>query len=154
MVNLKKVIQFVIILIPWFLSGILFTSNNTYYKSLNLPFFAPPGILFPIVWTILYILIAISVFTIYQKYDRKYITSYTKTLITNYIFNQLFTLFFFTLENTFLGFVDCVATLITALFLYYETKELDKKASNFLLPYVFWCLFATILSLTIYFMNL
>lgn len=151
---MKKIIQFIIILVPWFLGGFLFSSNISYYKSLNLPFFAPPGILFPIVWTILYILIAISIYLILKEYHLKEIPGYRNALISNYILNQLFTFFFFTLENTFLGFVDAIATLITALFLYYETKSLNKKASLFLLPYLFWCLFASILSLSIYFMNL
>lgn len=151
---MKKIIQFLAILLPWFLSALLFSSDQSYYKSLELPFFAPPGILFPIVWTILYILIAISVFKILQTYSFKDLNNYKKALISNYIFNQFFTFFFFTLQNTFLGFVDALATFLTSLFLYYETKELDKKASNFLLPYVAWCLFATILSLFIYFMNL
>ncbi len=151
---MKKIIQFILIFIPWFLSGLLFSSNMSYYQSLNLPFFAPPGIVFPIVWTILYFCIAISIFAIVQEYRFKDIKGYRNALISNYIFNQLFTFFFFTLENTFLGFVDAVATLITALFLYYETKALNKKASLFLLPYIFWCLFASILSLFIYFMNL
>ena len=60
----------------------------------------------------------------------------------------------FSLENTFLGFVDSIAIFITSLFLYYETKELDEKASKFLLPYVFFSLYATILSVTIYFLNI
>ena len=59
----------------------------------------------------------------------------------------------FFLTNPFLGFVDSVAILITGLFLYYETKELDEKASKYLLPYVIFNLYATILSLTVYFMN-
>lgn len=151
---MKKIIQYLLILIPWFLGGFLFSGNISYYRTLNLPFFAPPGIVFPIVWTILYILIAYSIFQVYQIYNCKQLNGYHKVLISNYLFNQLFTLFFFTFQNIFLGFVDCVATLITSLFLYYETKELDKKASQFLLPYLFWNLFACILCFTIYFMNL
>ena len=72
----------------------------------------------------------------------------------NYIFNQLFTFFFFSLKNIFLGFVDIVLTFITSLFLYYETKEINEKASLFLIPYTLFTLFALILNLTIYFMNL
>lgn len=151
---MKKIIQFILILIPWFLGSLLFCSDTTYYTSLKLPFFAPPPIIFVIVWTILYFLIAYSIFQVYQIYDWKQLKSYNQSLLCNYICNQLFPFFFFILQNTFLGFVDCIATLITSLFVYYETKELDPKASKFLLPYVFWNLFATLLCLTIYFMNL
>ena len=151
---MKKIIQYLLILIPWFLSSILFSKNLSYYQTLNLPFFAPPKIIFTIVWTILYLLIAYSAFQIYQKNCWKDLHSYNKTLISNYVCNQLFLFFFFTLENIFLGFVDCVAILITSLFLYYETKELDESSSKFLLPYVFWNLFACFLCVCIYFMNL
>ena len=151
---MKKIIKFLILLLPWFLSGLIFRVDSTFYTSLNLPKFAPPTYFFPIVWTILYILIAISSYIVYSKSYYKYNTSYNKALIYNYIFNQLYTFFFFTLKSIFLGFVDIVLVFITSLFLYYETKEIDKKASYFLIPYVVFVLFATILNLSIYFLNL
>lgn len=146
---MKKVVSFFLSFIPWFL-GILFMRNDqSFYASLTLPWFAPPPIVFSIVWTILYILIAISITKVFSKSDG----SYKKTLFINYLFNQLFSFFFFTLQSPFFGFVDCVAVFVSSLFLYYETKKIDRKASLLLLPYVLWSLFATILSLTIYLMN-
>ena len=151
---MKRFIYFIISLIPWFISGLLFSNNIDFFDSLNLPWFALPKNLYGIAWTILYILIAISVSKIYMNNNIKDIPSYNKALISNYIFNQLYIFFMFSLENTFLGFVDSIAIFITSLFLYYETKELDEKASKFLLPYVFFSLYATILSITIYFLNI
>lgn len=150
---MKKLFYFIICLLPWFLSGLLFSSYTGFFDTLNLPWFALPKSLYGIVWTILYILIAISIYKIYQIYNFKDINGYNKTLFSNYIFNQLYLFFMFFLKNPFLGFVDSVAILITSLFLYYETKELDEHASKFLLPYVFFNLYATILSITVYFMN-
>jgi len=151
---MKRILTFIICLIPWFLSGLIFSSNFDFYESLNKPFFALPKFLFGPVWTILYILIAISItiliFSNYIKYEKEY----KKALIFNYIFNQLYLFFFFFLKSPFLGFIDCVLIFITGLFLYYETKELNKKAAYYLLPYVFFNLYAVILSLSIYFMNL
>lgn len=151
---MKKILKFIIILFPWFLSGFVFKINSNFYTNLNLPKFAPPTYFFGIVWTILYILISTSIFMVYNTVYYKYIKNYTKVLIYNYIFNQLYIFFFFTLKNIFLGFVDIVLTFITSLFLYYETKEINQKASIFLIPYVLFTLFALILNLTIYFMNL
>lgn len=147
---MKNIFYFIISLLPWFLSGLLFSSYAGYFDTLNLPWFALSKNLYSIVWIILYILIAISISKIYKNNSRKYIQGYNQALISNYIFNQLF-LFF--LKSPFLGFVDTVAILITGLFLYYETKELDEKASKFLLPYTIFNLYATTLSLAIYFMN-
>lgn len=150
---MKKFLYFILYLLPWFLSSLLFSSYSEYFKSLNLPWFALPQNLYGVVWTIIYILIAISITIIYENNNRKDIKSYNQALISNYIFNQLYLFFMFFLESPFLGFVDSVAIFITSLFLYYETKELDDTASKFLLPYVFFSLYAMILSLTIYFMN-
>lgn len=140
-------------LLPWFLSGLLFSSYSDYFNSLNLPWFAIPEGLYGIVWTILYILIAISIYMIYTNNNMKYTKGYNQALISNYIFNQLYLFFMFFLKNPFLGFVDSLAIFISSLLLYYETKELDDTASKFLLPYVIFSLYATILSLSIYFMN-
>ena len=63
---MKKILKFILILLPWFIGGILFRSDTIFYKSLNKPVFAPPSILFPIVWTILYVLIAINEYKIVQ----------------------------------------------------------------------------------------
>jgi len=149
----KNLFSFILYLLPWFLSGLLFSSYTDYFNALNLPWFALPQSLYGIVWTVLYILIAISIYKIYKNNDKKYIKGYNQALISNYIFNQLYLFFMFFLENPFLGFVDSLAILITSLFLYYETKELDDTASKFLLPYVIFSLYASILSLSIYFMN-
>lgn len=56
-------------------------------------------------------------------------------------------------ENTFLGFFSSIGTFITCLFLYNETNDLDEKSTKYLDPYVLLGLFATVLSLTIYILN-
>lgn len=151
---MKKFLRFLLFLLPWFIGGILFRSNPVFYKSLNKPFFAPPGILFGIIWPILYILIAISVYNIYKNNNYKNISDYNKTLIINYFSNQIFSFLFFTLQSPFLALIDTIIVFISSLFLYYETKELDKKYSKLLIPYVIWNLFASILIISIFFMNL
>ena len=55
--NFKKIGKFLLYLLPWFLSALLFRSDSSYFNSLNRPFFAPAPWLFGIVWPILYIFI-------------------------------------------------------------------------------------------------
>ena len=151
---MKKILKFVVILLPWFIGGLLFRSDTTFYKSINKPFFAPPSILFPIVWTILYILIAISIYLIYKDNDFKYTSSYNKTLLINYFSNQIFSFLFFTLKSPFLALIDTIIVFISSLFLYYESKELNKTSAKLLIPYIIWNGFASILIISIFFMNL
>lgn len=151
---MKKILKFLCFLLPWFISGLLFRSDTTFYKSLNKPVFAPPSILFPIVWTILYILIAISIYLIYKDNNYKDIPNYNKTLLINYFSNQIFSFLFFTIKSPFLALIDTIIVLISSLFLYYESKELNKTSAKLLIPYIVWNLFATILIIFIFFMNL
>ena len=147
--NYKKIIKYLLCLIPWFLSSLVFKIDTSYYKSLNLPFFAPPTIIFPIIWTIIFILISIS---IYKTIDNSN-NNYKLFLLINYLFNQLYTFCFFSIKNNFLAFIDCLIVLISSVYLYKETKSIDNKSSKYLTFYLIWNLFATILSLTIFIMN-
>lgn len=151
---MKTLTYFLVSFLPWFLSGIIFSSNLSFYDEIHLPSFALPKSLFFPVWTILYFLIAISITILLKKNYIRYEKEYKKSLFYNYLFNQFFLFFFFTLENIFFAFIDTVLIFITSLFLYYETKELNKKASYFLIPYVLFSIYATLLTLVIYFMNL
>lgn len=151
---LKKLFIFILCLLPWFVSSIVPVDYN-YFESINTPFFTPPKLFYPIAWTIIYILIALTVTYVINNYKLKNLSlGYKLSLITNYIFNQSYILLFFGLKNNFLGFVSCLGTFITALFLYQETSVYSKKVARLLDPYIILSLFATILSLTIYFMNL
>ena len=146
---MKKIFKFLLFLLPWFLSS-LFMRNVNFYKSLNLPFFAPPPILFAIVWPILYLLIAISIYKISKiGFSEKY----KYFLIANYIFNQSFTFLFFNLKSIILGTLSSILSLITSIFLFLETKKSNKKTSYLLIPYLIWLIFASILSISILFLN-
>lgn len=149
-----RIIRFLVYLLPWFLSALLFKTDTIFYKSLNKPIFAPPPILFGIIWPILYLLIAISIYNIYKNNNRKNIKDYNKALLINYISNQIFSFLFFTIKSPFLALIDTLIVLISSLFLYYETKKLDKKASYFLIPYIIWNIFASLLIISIFFLNL
>ena len=151
---MKKILKFLIILVPWFIGGLLFNSDTIFYKSLNKPSFAPPSIIFPIVWSILYFLIAISIYLIFKNSKAKDIPNYSKSLLINYFSNQIFSFLFFTLKSPFLSLIDVFIVFISSLFLYYESKELNKTSSKLLIPYIIWNLFALILIITIFFMNL
>ena len=151
---MKAFFKFIIILLPWFLSSLI-PIDKEFYNSLTLPFFTPPQMAYGIIWSIIYIGISISIYQILNTYKIKDIPkSYKYTLLLNYIANQSFQPLFFLLKSTFLGFVSCILTFITSLFLYKETKDVKEKSAKYLIPYILFSLFATILSLSIYLLNL
>lgn len=154
MISLKKIIMFFIFLLPWFLSSLIFKIDYSYYNSLNLPNFVPPNNIISIIWIVIYICISINISIIYNKFKKnKNINNYYELLITNYILNQLFIFSFFTIKSLLLSFLNSVALLVSTIWLYTETKKLDRKASYFLLPYLVWTIFATIISIGIYLIN-
>ena len=150
---LKKIILFLCCLLPWFLNNII-PLNYNYYKEIKLPFFAPPSYFYGIIWPIIYILIAISIYNIISSLKWKEIpNNYKIILLINYIFNQSYTIIFFGLKNNFLAFISCLGTLITSIFLKEETSLMNNKISKILIPYILLSIFATVLSLSIYLYN-
>ena len=147
--KLKHFLEYIACLLPWFLSNILFPIDTAYYQGLNLPAFAPAPIAFGIIWPILYGLIAYSIY----KTSPNSTSNYKIYLVINYVANQLFTLCFFVLKNNFLALVDVIIVLISSLYLYVETKILNKNATGYLVPYIIWNIFALVLIFTIFVIN-
>ena len=151
---IKKLFTYLICLLPWFLTSIL-KIDYSYLNKIKTPSFTPPNYFYAISWTIIYILVAYTIYNIVTSYTIKKIpNSYKRTLIINYVLNQSFTIVFFIIKNNFLGFASCLLTLISTLFLYEETSLLKNKMKYFLIPYIGLSIFASILSLSIYLLNL
>ena len=150
---MKKVFRFLLALLPWFISGLIFKVDKSYYDMLTIPPFALKSVLIGIVWSILYILIAIRIFKLSDKVNIFKESDYFYVLVTNYLANQLFLYGFFTLKSPFLGFVLTTITLVSSIFLFLETKKLDKNSSYYLIPYAIFNIYAFILSLAIYILN-
>ncbi len=152
---MKKLIIFILILLPWFLSSLV-PIDKEFYNSLVLPFFTPPPIFFGIAWSITYFLITLNIYSILKNYNFKLKDvekSYKRILLINYITNQSFQPVFFLLRSPFLGFVSSISTFITTLYLYEETGSIREKSTKYLNMYVLLSLFATVLSVTIYILN-
>lgn len=129
----------------------------TWYSQLMKPFFAPPAWLFGPVWTVLYVIIAASFGTVfYQAFTGKLSWMVALPFALNLVFNFAFTTIQFGLKNNLLASVDIllvVGTLIWALVaLWYASPDLRWVVyAN--IPYLAWGLFATVLQLTIAYLN-
>lgn len=150
---LKDIIFFVVILLLWLLSGLIFRINTEYYNLLKLPSFALSGKIISIIWFIIYILNTISILLVSKKTNILTNNDYLYILLTNYISNELFIYFFFYLMSPFLGFAITTVIFLSTIFLFIETKKISKSASYFLIPYLIYGLYAFILMSSVYFMN-
>ncbi len=146
-----KFIIYILILLPWFLSSILFPFDQNFYQSLTFPNFTPPNFVFIIVWPILYILIALSFYILIKKnlINRSILFYY----LLNYILNQSFSLFFFYLNNLALTLYTTILLLVSTIFLLISIKKVNKCSFYLLIPYLLWNIFGTILYLAVFFMN-
>lgn len=132
------------------LIGII-TANSIEYNTLIKPKLAPPSILFPIVWTILYVLMGISYGILKSK-------SLTNSKI-NFIYylqlfvNSMWTIIFFNFEWRLFAFIWLLILILLIIIMIIEFYKKDKTAGLLQIPYLLWALFASYLNLSIYILN-
>ena len=129
---------------------------NTYdwYQQLMKPFWAPPAWLFGPVWTVLYVIIAVSFgYTVYLFLKRKVSFYLLLPFILNLIFNFAFTPIQFGLQNNFLAAIDIILVLATLTWALLTIYPRIKWVALVNIPYFLWVCFATVLQLTITVMN-
>jgi len=130
--------------------------NNTYnwYSTLIKPSWSPPSWLFGPVWTFLYVLIAISFGKVFLMGFKKEITFIVVLpFILNLIFNFAFTPLQFGLKNNLLAAIDILLVLATLIWLMVAIYPHAKWIAYIQIPYLFWVTFASVLQLTITFLN-
>ena len=131
--------------------GIL-TSGYMDYHDLVKPTLSPPGIVFPIVWTIIYLLIGIS-YTLLKEKGK--IPKETKQLYyIQLIFNYLWTFIFFVFRLRLLSVLWIIILDILVILMTYQFYKQNKLSGILLIPYVLWLFFATYLNISIYFLNM
>jgi translocator protein len=156
--NLFKLIVSIVITLAAGGVGSYFTTPAiaTWYASLHKPFFNPPNFVFAPVWTILYILMGISFYLIWEKNQDK--NKKGKALAVEYYFAQLFVNIFWSV--VFFGLHSPLAGLITIAilwFLIFKTikafQKINKTAAYLLYPYIAWVSFAAILNFAVWILN-
>lgn len=130
---------------------------NTYdwYQTLVKPAWAPSSWVFGPVWTVLYVIIAVSFGAVFYKALTKQL-SWVTTLpfVLNLIFNFAFTPLQFGLKSNLLASVDIFFTLITLIWALVNIYPHAKWVAFANFPYLLWVIFATALQLTITYLNL
>ena len=130
----------------------MITSGYMDYNDLIKPTLSPPGIVFPIVWTIIYLLIGISYTLLKEKGE---VPKETKQLYyTQLIFNYLWTFIFFVFRLRLLSVLWIIILDVLVIVMTYQFYKQNKLSGILLIPYILWLIFATYLNISIYFLNI
>lgn len=128
-----------------------FTTNNNFYNDLIKPFDLP-AIVFPIVWSILYLLMGISLYLIEESNSKD-----TKSAVMLYyvqlVVNSLWTPIFFYFKWFLFAFIWLVFLILLVCILLYKFYDIKKIAAYLNIPYLLWLLFASYLNFYIYYFN-
>ena len=149
--NVKKIFH---ALFPLIIGGIvgMITSGYMDYNDLIKPTLSPPGIVFPIAWTIIYLLIGISYTLLKEKGE---VPKETKQLYyTQLVFNYLWTFIFFVFRLRLLSVLWIIILDVLVIIMTYQFYKQNKVSGILLIPYVLWLFFATYLNISIYFLNI
>jgi len=125
-----------------------------WYSTLIKPSWSPPSWLFGPVWTVLYIIIAVTYGTVFYKvYTKELPTIVALPFVLNLIFNFSFTYFQFGLKNNLLASIDILLVLGTLIWALVVIYPRIKWVALMNIPYLIWVSFATVLQLTITWLN-
>jgi translocator protein len=128
--------------------------TQSWYQSLTKPSWAPPAWLFGPVWTVLYVIITATFgYAVFLFFKGRISFLILLPFILNLIFNFAFTPIQFGLKNNFLAAVDILlvlTTLVWAMLAIYPHARWIALAN---VPYLLWVIFATVLQLTITYLN-
>ncbi len=130
--------------------GALFTQStlHTWYDGLVKSPFTPPNFVFALVWTILYTLMGISFWLIWEKV--KFSELFPMLMFgVQFFFNLLWPILFFYLESPAAAFVDIILLFIAIVVTIESFRRYSRPAAALLLPYLLWICFAINLNLYI-----
>ena len=150
---LIKALLIVLPILIGFASSILTRESMIIYGTLDKPPLSPPSIVFPIAWTILYLLMGIASALVYGS---KASSDRVIGLILHFvqlIFNFFWSIIFFNQKNYLMAFIWLILLWLIVLSMIMYYKKVNNLASIMNMPYLVWLTFAGYLNLMVYIMN-
>jgi len=140
-------------IVGYFLGVLTQVNIATWYQTLHKSSFTPPSIVFPIVWSILYTMIALSGWYLWQHRKqpkaRKALGLYSAQMFLNWSWSPLF----FNLHHIALSFYCIILITLLTLITILVTKNNFKFSSIMLIPYFIWLIYASYLNGVIWLLN-
>ena len=134
----------------------LFTKDNmNIYEELIVPNIAPPALVFPIVWTVLYTLMGVSSAMVYNRRitDTADVRSALTTYAVSLVINFGWSIIFFNANAFLLSFLWLILLLYFVIKTILEYKKIEPLAAYLQIPYALWVIFAGYLNIASYFLN-
>ena len=137
------------------LSSLLTKNNMEVYNNINRPALAPPMWLFPVVWSILFILMGISSAMVWVKRDENREEAFValRVYALQLIVNFFWTIIFFNMQAYLFAFIWLLLLLVLIIIMIAQFKKICPKAAYLQIPYILWVAFAGYLTLMIYLLN-
>lgn len=152
-VKLKKLLLYVSVTFVFGVIGALLGGGTSQiYASLNKPPLSPPGIVFPIVWSILYLLMGIGAYFLSNEREAN-VSNLLKIYWIQLIFNALWPFVFWRLEAFWVAAVIICIILLLVVWLTVNAYKINKLSALLFLPYIVWLLFALYLNIGIAVIN-
>jgi tryptophan-rich sensory protein len=126
---------------------------NSWYEALNKPPLTPPNWIFSPVWTVLYVMIAVSIILYYRTPSKQHPIMTTAVLLIHLLTNIIWTFLFFRLKSPGSALIDIIILDISLIFLILWFWKARPSAGILLIPYLLWILFATYLNFAFYVLN-
>lgn len=150
--NIKKILKFIICIFGPIILGtiVAFAIDTKNYNVLNKPLLSPPKIVFPIAWSILYLLMGISFYIVIKNNnDFKSIFYF----VTQLFINLMWSFFFFDFKLYYFAAIWLVLLIYFVILMILRFKSIKKVAANLQLPYFAWLLFALYLNIGVALLN-
>jgi benzodiazapine receptor len=154
--NILKLLFSIIVCEAVGIFGALFTTSAipTWYAGLKKPSFSPPNWIFGPVWTLLYALMGIAAYLIWQQGIAKSAVRQALFLFTlQLILNFLWSFFFFKLQLPIYALIEILLLWVLILATIISFYQINKTAGFILVPYLHWVSFATLLNFYIVKLN-
>ena len=152
-INVKRLaVSIVIPLAVGIIASFITKDQMEAFSQLKQPPLSPPGWLFPIVWTVLYVLMGISSYIVYQK-QNTLLSDCQRLYILQLAANFIWTILFFNLKQYLFSLIWLVLLIFLVARMAICFVTVDRKAAALQIPYVLWICFAAYLNIAIYYLN-
>ena len=127
------------------------TFKDPWYSLLNKPAFNPPDWVFGPVWTILYLMMTISIWLYWHNRNRNINTIYIYFI--HLVFNTTWSVVFFVSHNMFLALIVLISLIALIFILIVRMRSVNLVSSYLMIPYLIWCIFASFLNFNLILLN-